>query len=184
MCAWLEYKKQTATVVATIKNKFSVLERTRECLWKRYTKVFQSCPPSSTVAEWSFSSTGLFITKLRSSPGDTTADFVLSAILFAKKKFLSYTQGVFFWSQDHSKNIREEAFSVIIRFYRILAEVPGIARVIIRLAAIPPTSRLDPCWTCTWHSTHALCSTWSWSCLDLKLTDLTHFTGSRALCAI
>ncbi len=47
--------------------------------------------------------------------------------------------------------------------YKILAEVPSIARVIIRLAAIPPTSRLDH------SSTHASRSAQSWSWLDLKL---------------
>ena len=41
---------------------------------------------------------------------------------------------------------------------------------------------LDPCWTCALRSTCASRSPWSWSCLDSKLVDLTHFTGSRALC--
>ncbi len=47
--------------------------------------------------------------------------------------------------------------------YSSLAEVPGVARVIIRLAAIPPTSRLDHSSTCASRSTR------SWSCLDSKL---------------
>ncbi len=48
-------------------------------------------------------------------------------------------------------------------FRNRLAEVLGIARVIVRLAAIPPTSRLDH------SSTRASGSTQSWSCVDSKL---------------
>ena len=56
-----------------------------------------------------------------------------------------------------------------------LAEVPGIARVIIRLSAILPTSSLENSSTrvlrsiCASRSAHTSRSTRSWSCLNSKL---------------
>ncbi len=44
--------------------------------------------------------------------------------------------------------------SCLALIYDLLAEVPGIARVIIRLAAIPPTSRLDHSSTSLLHTQH------------------------------
>ncbi len=58
--------------------------------------------------------------------------------------------------------------------YWQLAEVPGVGWVSIRLAAIPPTSGLDPlCWVSSYFRTaqHTLRTQpdHSWSCLDSKL---------------
>ncbi len=61
--------------------------------------------------------------------------------------------------------------------YTVLAEVRGIALVIIRLAAILPTSKLDPCSTCALHSTQ------SWSCLDSKLISPSKLISSSTLTA-
>ncbi len=86
--------------------------------------------------------------------------------------------------QCHKKRVSWTGIAACTRMF-LLAGVPGIARVILRLAAIPPTnavSTLASCSTCVSRSTCALCSTWSWSCHDSKMTNLTCFAGSRDLC--
>ena len=65
-------------LLTCIKRELAVLESTGDrpgCLEKVY-QALLTLPPSSTEAERSFSSAGLFVTKMRSSLGDDAVDML------------------------------------------------------------------------------------------------------------
>ena len=77
-------------VLGTMKRELSVLVRTGvrpKCLNQVYHALL-SLPPSSTEAERTFSTTGFFVNKLRSSLSDDTIDMLIFVRSYLKYKNL------------------------------------------------------------------------------------------------